>query len=97
MTLFREIIRNLGVHNPSEAVVVCLIRAGMVFAITDIWKAFIEKRDVRRNIETSMEEAKQKISTKTKAIKEKTVKAAVTKTKRTNAEKSSKIVIKTAS
>ena len=54
MTLFREIIRNVGMNNPSEVVVACLIRAGMVFAITEIWKAFIEKRDLRGNIATSM-------------------------------------------
>ena len=32
----------------------------MVFAITEIWKAFSEKRDVCGNIATSIEEAKQK-------------------------------------
>ena len=44
-----------------------------------------------------MEEAKQKISAKTKATKVKTVKAVVTKTKKRQAEKSSKVVIKPAS
>ena len=77
MWLFREIIRNVGINNPSEAVVVCLIRAGMVFDITEIWKAFIEKRDLRGNIATSIKEAKQKISTKSKATKQKTIEGAV--------------------
>ena len=72
VTLFREIIRNVGIHNPSEAVVICLIRAGIVFAITDIWKDFIEKkRDLRGNIETSMEESKQKFQLKQKLPKKK--------------------------
>ena len=71
--------------------------AGMVFAVTEIWKAFIEKRDQCGNIATSMKEAKQKISTKIRANKGITVKATVTKTKRTKAEKLSKVVIKTAS
>ena len=92
MTLFREIIRNVGMNNPSEVVVACLIRAGMVFAITEIWKAFIEKRHLCGYIATSMVELKQKISAKTKATKSKTVKAVVTKTKRTKAEKLSKVV-----
>ena len=69
----------------------------MVFAITEVWKAFIKKRDLRGNISTSMEEAKQKISTKIRATKGKTVKATVTKTKRTKAEKSSIVVLKAAS
>ena len=69
----------------------------MIFAITEIWKAFIEKSDLCGYISTSMEEAKQKISAKTKSTRSKTVKAVVTKTKITKAEKSSKFVIKAAS
>ena len=69
----------------------------MIFAITEIWKAFIEKRDLCGYIASSMVELKQKISAKTKATKSKTVKAVVTKTKRTKSEKSSKVIIKAAS
>ena len=61
VTLFREIIQIIGTYNPSEAIVVCLIRTGMFFAITDIWKTFIEERDLRGNIAMSMGEAKQKM------------------------------------
>ena len=57
-----------------------------------IWKAFIEKRGLYGYIATSTVELKQKISAKTKATKSKTVKAVVTKTKRTKAEKLSKVV-----
>ena len=56
--LFREIIQDVEVKTLSEIIVVCLIRAGMVFAITEIWKAFIVKRDFSGNIATSMEDAK---------------------------------------
>ena len=96
VTLFREIIQIIGTHNLSEAIVVCLIRTGTFFAITDIWKTFIEERDLHGNIARSMREAKRKISAKTKATKGKTVKVAVAKTKRTKAKKSLEVVIKTA-
>ena len=96
VTVFREIIQIIGTYNPPEAIVVCLIRTGMFFAITDIWKTFIEERDLRGNIAMSMGEAKQKISAKTKATKGKTVKVAVATTKRTKAKKSSEVVTKTA-
>ena len=79
VTLFREIIQGVGMKNLSEVIVVCLIRAGMVFAITEIWKALIEKRDFSGNITTSMEEAKQKKPAKTKANKFKVIKAVVAK------------------
>ena len=72
MTLCREINRNVGIHNPSEAVVVFVIRARLVFAISDIWKGYTEKRDLRGNIATVVEEAKQKISDEAKATKRKT-------------------------
>ena len=84
MTLFREIIQNVGMNNPSEPVVVWLIRAGMVFAITEIWKVFIQKSDFSRNIGESMEKAKQKKSKKMEACKNKEV---VIKAKRTVAKK----------
>ena len=57
ITLFREIIQIIGTFNPSEAIVVCLIRAGMVLTVTDIWKTFIVERDLRGNIATSMKAA----------------------------------------
>jgi len=69
LTLFREIIQIIGEFNPSEAIVVCLIRAGMVLTITNIWKTFIEERDLRGNIATTMEEAKQRFSNKVKVTK----------------------------
>jgi len=82
------------VKNLSEVIVV---RAVMVFPITEIWKAFIEKRDFCGNIATSMEEAKQKNPAKTKATKFKIIKTVVAKTKKRNTEKSSKAIIKPAS
>ena len=88
---------DVGVKNLSEVIVVCLIRAGMVFVITEIWKAFIEKRDFCGNITTAMEEAKQKNPAKTKATKFKIIKAVVAKTKKRNTEKSSKAIFKPAS
>ena len=51
----------------------------MVFAITGIWKAFIQKRDFSGNIATSMEEVKQKKPIKMKVEKFKTKKAVVPK------------------
>ena len=53
----------------------------MVFAITEIWKAFIEKRDFSGNIGTSMDKAKQK-------------KLLLQKIKKGHVEKSSKTIIK---
>ena len=69
ITLFREIIQIIGTFNPSEAIVVCLIRAGMVLTVTDRWKTFIVERDLRGNIATSMKEVKQRFSDKTKVTK----------------------------
>ena len=68
----------------------------MVFAVTDVWKIFIEERDQCGNIATSMREAKQRFSAKTKVTKRKNVKTTVTKTKRTKARKSLIAIIKTA-
>ena len=65
----------------------------MVFAIMEIWKASIEKRDYCGNIATSMKEARQKNATKTKATKFKIIKAVVAKTKKRNTEKSSKAIL----
>jgi len=96
LTLFREIIQIIGEFNPSEAIVVCLIRAGMVLTVTDIWKTFIEERDLRGNIATSMKEAKQRFSDKSKVTKRINTKATVAKTQSTKAGKSLVAIIKTA-
>ena len=79
--LFKQILKEFWVENISENITVCLIRAGMVLAITGIWKAFIQKRDFRGNTATSMGEAKQEKSIKTKADKFKAKKAAIPKNK----------------
>ena len=96
VTLFREVLQVIGMYNPSEAMVVCLIRAGMVFAITDIWKSFIEERDLSGSIALSMREAKQKISPKKRYTKGKNGKAAVAKTKESKAKKALGVVTITA-
>ena len=96
VTLFREVLQIIGMYNPSEAMVVCLIRAGMVFAITDIWKTFIEERDLSGSIALSMREAKQKISPKKRYTKGKNGKAAVAKTKESKAKKALGVVTITA-
>ena len=79
--LFKQIIQEFWVENISENIVVCLLRAGMVFAITGTWTAFIQKRGCSGDIATSMEEAKQNKSIKTKADKFKAKKAVIPKTK----------------
>ena len=79
MILFKQIIQNIWMENFSENIMVCLNKAGMMFAFTGIWKAFIQNRDFSGNIATSMEEAKQKKSIKTKADKFNAKKASVTK------------------
>ena len=96
LTLFREIIQIIGEFNPSEAIIVCLIRAGMVLTVTDIWKTFIEERDLRGNIATTMEEAKQRFSNKLKVTKRTITKATVAKTQRKKAGKPLVAIIKTA-
>ena len=57
----------------------------MVLTVTDIWKTFIVERDLRRNIATTMEEAKQRFSNKLKVTKRTNTKATVAKTQSTNA------------
>jgi len=96
LTLFREIIQIIGEFNPSEAIVVCLIRAGMVLTVTDIWKTFIEERDLRGNIAKTMEEAKQRFSNKVKVTKRTISKATVAKTQSKKAGKPLVAIIKTA-
>ena len=74
----------------------CLIRAGMVLTVTDIWKTFIVERDLRGNIATTMEEAKQRFSNKSKVTKRTNTKATVANTQSTNAGKPLVAIIKTA-
>ena len=92
--LFKQIIQEFWTEHLSEEIVACLIRAGMVLTITEIWKAFVQERDFSGNIVESMEKAKRKKSKKTEASKSKEV---VTKTKKTVAKKSSRSSKKTAS
>ena len=69
VTFFTEIIRNVGMNNLSKAVVVCLIRAGMVFAITEIWKAFIEKDIYAETLQHQWKKQNRKIQRKQKLPK----------------------------
>ena len=41
--LFKQIIQDFYVENLSEEVIICLIRAGMVLTITEIWKVLFRK------------------------------------------------------
>jgi hypothetical protein len=91
--LFKQIIQDFYVENLSEEVIICLIRAGMVLTITEIWRVFVQKRDFCGNIAKSMEKSKQKKSAKTKVYNSK---MAVTNVGKTCAKKSSKMSIKTA-
>ena len=76
--------------------VVCLIRAGMVFTVVKIWRTFIEERDLRGNIATSMEEAEQRFSEKRKVTKRIIVKPTAAKTQSIKARKPLVAIIKTA-
>ena len=53
----KQIIQDCYVENLSEEIIICLIRAGMVLAITETWKIFVQKRDFSGNIANSMEKA----------------------------------------
>ena len=94
VTLFMQIIQDCWTGYLSEEIITCLIRAGMVFTITEIWKVFVQKRDFSGNIVESMEKAKRKISTKTKTCMNKD---GVNKATKTVAKKSSKSSKKIAS
>ena len=90
--LFKHIIQEFYVGNLSEEIIICLIRAGMVLTITEIWKVFVQMRDFSGNIAHSMEEATRNKSAKTKVYNSK---KAVTNVGKTRAKKSSKTSIKT--
>ena len=92
--LFKQIIQNFWTDYFSEEIITCLIRAGMVLTITEIWKVFVQERDFSGNIVESMGKGTQKKSKKMEACKNKEV---VTKAKRTVANKSSKSSKKTTS
>ena len=92
--LYKQIIQQFYTEKLSEEVIICLIRAGMVLTITEIWKVFVEKRDASGNIANSMEEATRNKIAKTKVYNSK---KAVTKMKKTYAKKSSKAMFKNAS
>ena len=64
-----QIIQKFGMGTLSEEIITCLIRAGMVLAITEIWKGFVPKRDFSGNIDESMGKAKLMKSKKTKTCK----------------------------
>ena len=87
VTLFVQIIQKFWTDTLSEEIITCLIRAGMVLALTEIWKGFVQERDFSGNIDASMEKAKLVKSKKTKICKKK---EAVIKAKRTVVKKSSK-------
>ena len=55
VTLFMQIIQDCWMGYFSEEIITCLIRAGMVFTITEIRKVFVQKRDFSGNIGESME------------------------------------------
>ena len=69
--LFKQITQDFYVENLSEEVILCLIRAGMVLTITEIWKVFVQKRDFSGNIANSMERATQNKSAKLKCTTQK--------------------------
>ena len=69
--LFKQIIQDFYVENLSEEVIICLIRAGMVLTILEIWKVFVQKRDSSGNIANSMEEATRNKPAKTKVTTQK--------------------------
>ena len=94
VTLFMQIIQDFWTGYLSEEIITCLIRAGMVFTITEIWKVFVQKRDFSGNIVESIEKAKRKISTKTKTCMNKD---GVNKATKIVAKKSSKSSKKIAS
>ena len=96
ITIFRETFQMIRNFNPSEAMVVCLIRAGMVFSVVKIWRTFIEERDLRGNIATSMEEAEQRFSEKRKVTKRIIVEPTAAKTQSIKARKPLVAIIKTA-
>jgi len=49
-----QIIQKFWTDYLSEEIITCLIRAGMVLAITEIWKGFVQNRDFSGNIDKSM-------------------------------------------
>ena len=71
VTLFMQIIQKFWTDTLSEEIITCLIRAGMVLALTKIWKGFVHERDFSGNIDASMEKAKLMKSKKTKNLQEK--------------------------
>ena len=73
VTLFMQIIQKFWTDYLSEEIITCLIRAGMVLAITEIWKGFVQNRDFSGNIDESMGKAKLMKSKKTKTCKKKEV------------------------
>ena len=86
----KQIIQDCYVENLSEEIIICLIRAGMVLAITETWKIFVQKRDFSGNIANSMEKATRNKSAKTKVYSSK---KAVTNVGKTCAKKSSKKIL----
>ena len=60
----------------------------MVLTVPDTWKTFIGERDLRGHIATSMKDAKQRFSDKTKVTKSINVKTSVAKTQSTKARRS---------
>ena len=93
VTLFMQIIQDFWTGYLSEDIVTCLIRAGIVFMITEIWKVFVQKRDFSGNIVELMEKAKRKISTKTKTCMNKDGVNKATKTVAKKSSKSSKKIV----
>ena len=73
-------------------VILCLIRAGMVLTITEIWRVFVQERDFSGNIAKPMEKAKRSNLAKTKVHK--STKAMIDGGK-IKAKKTSKTSIKT--
>ena len=66
-------------ENLSEDIIICLIRAGIVLTITEIWKVFVQERDFSGNIANSMEETTRNKPAQTKSYNSK---KAVTKVKK---------------
>ena len=90
--LAKQIIQDCNAENLSNEVILCLIRAGMVLTITEIWRVFVQERDFSGNIAKPMEKAKRSNLAKTKVHKSK---KAVIDGGKIKAKKSSKTSIKT--
>ena len=69
--LAKQIIQDCNAENLSNEVILCLIRAGMVLTITEIWRVFVQKRDFSGNIAKPMEKAKRNNLAKPKCITQK--------------------------